>query len=99
MAPSVGSEGSERADMARVRPGGLALLPWTRQMLTVLWAQIRLLLQVIYYSCMSGRASIRKARLEGFIHIYVSIIDLNADVANPKDQSSFVSEHYYMRTC
>ncbi|CAF90316.1 unnamed protein product [Tetraodon nigroviridis] len=53
MAPSVGSEGSERADMARVRPGGLALLPWTRQMLTVLWAQIRLLLQVIYYSCMS----------------------------------------------
>lgn len=56
MAATVGSEGGcERADMARFRPGGLALLPWTKQMLTVLWGQLRLLLRVIYYSFMSGK--------------------------------------------
>lgn len=56
MAPTVGSE---RADMARIGPGGLALLPWTRQMLTVLWTQIRLLLQVIYYTFISGKSPLR----------------------------------------
>lgn len=56
MAATVGSEGGfERADMARFRPGGLALLPWTKQMLTVLWSQLRLLVQVIYYTFMSGK--------------------------------------------
>lgn len=56
MAPTVGSGGDcERADMARFRAGGLALLPWTKQLLTVLWGQFRLLLQVIYYTFMSGK--------------------------------------------
>lgn len=57
MAPTVGSDqGScRRGDMARFRAGGLALLPWTKQMLTVLWGQLRLLLQVIYYIFMSGK--------------------------------------------
>lgn len=60
MAPTAGSEGGyERAEMASFRAGGLALLPWTKQMLTVLWGQLRLLLQVIYYTFMSGKIHIR----------------------------------------
>lgn len=50
MAPSAGSE-----QMATVRAGGLALLPWTRQVLAVLWGHVRLLLQLIYYSFVSGK--------------------------------------------
>lgn len=54
MATSVVSEkGSERTAMERFGCGGMALLPWTKQMLTVLWEQLRLLVQVIYYSFMS----------------------------------------------
>lgn len=46
--------GSERGSaMERFGSGGMALLPWTKQMLTVLWEQLRLLVQVIYYSFMS----------------------------------------------
>ncbi|XP_037307354.2 protein phosphatase 1 regulatory subunit 15B [Pungitius pungitius] len=45
--------GSERAAMERFGSGGAALLPWTKQMLTVLWEQLRLLLQVIYYTFVS----------------------------------------------
>lgn len=57
MAPTVGSEGRrERAEMARFPAGGVALLPWTKQMLTVLWGQLRVLLQVIYYTFMSGKS-------------------------------------------
>lgn len=37
--------------------GGMALLPWTRQILTVLWEQLRLLVQVIYYTFISGTTS------------------------------------------
>ncbi|CAN9498882.1 unnamed protein product [Ophioblennius macclurei] len=44
---------SERTAMERFGSGGMALLPWTRHMLTVLWEQLRLLLQVIYYSFVS----------------------------------------------
>ncbi|XP_029952501.1 protein phosphatase 1 regulatory subunit 15A [Salarias fasciatus] len=45
--------GSERTAMERFGNGGMALLPWTKQMLTVLWEQLRLLIQVIYYSFVS----------------------------------------------
>lgn len=45
--------GGERTAMERFGSGGMALLPWTRQMLTVLWEQLRLLVQVIYYTFMS----------------------------------------------
>lgn len=56
MASVVGSEdGSDRTAMERFGSGGLALLPWTKQVLTVLWEQLRLLLQVIYYTFMSGK--------------------------------------------
>lgn len=41
----------------RFGSGGMALLPWTKQMLTVVWEQLRLLLQVIYYTFMSGKQS------------------------------------------
>ncbi|XP_041853694.1 protein phosphatase 1 regulatory subunit 15B [Melanotaenia boesemani] len=54
MATSVVSEkGSERTAMESFGSGGMALLPWTKQMLTVLWEQLRLLVQVIYYTFMS----------------------------------------------
>ncbi|XP_008292501.1 lisH domain-containing protein C1711.05 [Stegastes partitus] len=54
MATTVGTvRGSERTAMERFGSGGMALLPWTKQMLTVLWEQLRLLVQVIYYSFMS----------------------------------------------
>jgi len=47
--------GSERTAMERFGSGGKALLPWTKQMLTGLWEQLRLLVQVIYYTFMSGK--------------------------------------------
>ncbi|KAM9352185.1 uncharacterized protein ABDE67_007042 [Symphorus nematophorus] len=54
MATIVGPEkGCERTAMERFGSGGMALLPWTKQMLTVLWEQLRLLVQVIYYTFMS----------------------------------------------
>ncbi|XP_041651304.1 protein phosphatase 1 regulatory subunit 15B [Cheilinus undulatus] len=54
MATIRGAEkGSERTSMERFGSGGMALLPWTKQMLTVLWEQLRLLVQVIYYTFMS----------------------------------------------
>lgn len=54
MATTVGS-GSERTAMERFGSGGgMALLPWTKQLLTVLWEQLRLLVQVIYYTFISG---------------------------------------------
>lgn len=54
MATVVGSQtGSERTAMERFGSGGMALLPWTKQMLTVLWEQLRLLVQVIYYTFVS----------------------------------------------
>nr|XP_046250202.1 protein phosphatase 1 regulatory subunit 15B [Scatophagus argus] len=54
MATIVGpEEACERTAMERFGSGGLALLPWTKQMLTVLWEQLRLLVQVIYYTFMS----------------------------------------------
>ncbi|KAM7397125.1 hypothetical protein PAMP_020122 [Pampus punctatissimus] len=39
--------------MEKFGSGGMALLPWTKQLLTVLWEQLRLLVQVIYYTFMS----------------------------------------------
>ncbi|XP_038150719.1 protein phosphatase 1 regulatory subunit 15B [Cyprinodon tularosa] len=44
---------SERTAMERFGGGGMALLPWTKQMLSGLWGQLRLLLQVIYYTFVS----------------------------------------------
>ncbi|XP_069019023.1 protein phosphatase 1 regulatory subunit 15B [Embiotoca jacksoni] len=54
MATTVGPEKDcERTAMERFGSGGMALLPWTKQMLTVLWEQLRLLVQVIYYTFIS----------------------------------------------
>lgn len=55
MAPSVvGSvRAADQTEMERFGSGGMALLPWTKQMLTVLWEQLRLLVQVIYYTFVS----------------------------------------------
>lgn len=57
MATVVGSQtSSERTAMERFGSGGMAILPWTKQMLTVLWEQLRLLVQVIYYTFLSGKS-------------------------------------------
>ncbi|XP_034444892.1 uncharacterized protein LOC117763665 isoform X2 [Hippoglossus hippoglossus] len=54
MSPTVGvDQAPEQAAMERFGSGGKALLPWTKQMLTVMWEQLRLLLQVIYCTFMS----------------------------------------------
>ncbi|KAL0967961.1 hypothetical protein UPYG_G00260370 [Umbra pygmaea] len=54
MASSVDpTTGSHRNTMEKFSDGGMALLPWTKQILTVLWEHLRLLVQVIYYSCLS----------------------------------------------
>ncbi|KAG7221154.1 hypothetical protein INR49_017502 [Caranx melampygus] len=54
MATTLGADkGPERTAMETFGSGGMALLPWTKQMLTVMWEQLRLLVQVIYYSFMS----------------------------------------------
>ncbi|XP_076590081.1 uncharacterized protein LOC143322647 [Chaetodon auriga] len=54
MATIVGpGKDTERTAMERFGSGGMALLPWTKQMLTVLWEQLRLLVQVIYYTFVS----------------------------------------------
>lgn len=45
--------GSDRTAMERFSDGGMALLPWTKQILSVLWEQLRLLVHVIYYSFLS----------------------------------------------
>lgn len=56
MAAVVGSEGGPgRTAMGRFGGGTMALLPWARQKLSVLWEQLRQLLQVIYYTFMSGK--------------------------------------------
>lgn len=61
MATIVGPDkGSERAAMERFGSGGMALLPWTKQILTVLWEQLRLLVQVIYYTFMSGKSKVNR---------------------------------------
>ncbi|KAM4572572.1 uncharacterized protein PAE49_007699 [Odontesthes bonariensis] len=49
----VTEEGSERTAVESFGGGGMALLPWTKHLLTALWEQLRLLVQVIYYSFMS----------------------------------------------
>ncbi|XP_067275927.1 protein phosphatase 1 regulatory subunit 15B [Pseudorasbora parva] len=39
--------GAERTALRRFGDGGMMLLPWTKQILTVVWEQLRLLVQVI----------------------------------------------------
>lgn len=56
MATGVGADkGPERTAMETFGSGGMALLPWTKHMLTVMWEQLRLLVHVIYYTFMSGK--------------------------------------------
>ncbi|CAG5957553.1 unnamed protein product [Menidia menidia] len=52
MATSVSERVSERT-LESLGSGGMAILPWTKHLLTVLWEQLRLLVQVIYYTFMS----------------------------------------------
>lgn len=49
--------GSDRTAMELLAEGGLALLPWTRHLLATLWEQVRLLLQVIYCTFISGESN------------------------------------------
>lgn len=54
MAATVGPEDSERTAMGRFGSGTLALLPWTKQMLSGLWEHILVLAHAIYYTFISG---------------------------------------------
>ncbi|CAL8357165.1 unnamed protein product [Lota lota] len=44
---------STHSAMEKFGSGGMALLPWTKQILCVVWEQLRMLVQVIYISFMS----------------------------------------------
>lgn len=48
--------GSDRTAMELLGEGGLTLLPWTKHLLATLWEQVRLLLQVIYCTFVSGES-------------------------------------------
>ncbi|TNN49185.1 Protein phosphatase 1 regulatory subunit 15B [Liparis tanakae] len=83
--------GSERTAMERFGSGGKALLPWTKQMLTVLWEQLRLLVQVIYYTFVSVFQMFR-------FEVHVRITDETGQhiqhmttAANPSDSFLFSS--------
>lgn len=83
--------GSERTAMERFGSGGKALLPWTKQMLTGLWEQLRLLVQVIYYTFMSVFQMFR-------FEVHVRITDETGQhiqhmttAANPSDSFLFSS--------
>ncbi|KAM8891022.1 uncharacterized protein AB9W97_011743 [Spinachia spinachia] len=83
--------GSERAAMQRFGGGGAALLPWTKQMLTVLWEQLQMLLQVIYYTFVSV---FQMFRFE--VHVRISDetgqrIQHMTTAANPTDSFLFSS--------
>lgn len=92
MATIVGAaKGSERTAMERFGSGGMALLPWTKQMLTVLWEQLRLLVQVIYYTFISVFQMFR-------FEVHVRITDETGQriqhmstAANPTDSFLFSS--------
>lgn len=47
------SMGPERTEMEQFGNVGMALLPWTRQILGVMWEHLRFLVHVIYYSFLS----------------------------------------------
>ncbi|XP_068169068.1 protein phosphatase 1 regulatory subunit 15B [Antennarius striatus] len=88
MATTVGAaEAPERTAMERFGTGGLALLPWTRQMLTVLWEQFRLLMSVIYYTFMSV---FQMFRFEVHVRITDDIQHMGA-AANPTESFLFSS--------
>ena len=75
MATAGGSvKGCERTAMERFGAGGMALLPWTKQMLTVLWEQLRLLVQVIYYTFMSGRNT--ESKTSYFVRLVVFVLNV-----------------------
>ncbi|XP_034390199.1 protein phosphatase 1 regulatory subunit 15B [Cyclopterus lumpus] len=83
--------GSERTAMERFGGGGKSLLPWTKQMLTVLWEQLRLLVQVIYYTFVSVFQMFR-------FEVHVRITDETGQhiqhmttAANPTDSFLFSS--------
>ncbi|KAK2842650.1 hypothetical protein Q5P01_012850 [Channa striata] len=92
MASAVRADGGpERTAMERFGSGGMALLPWTKQMLTVLWEQLRLLLQVIYYTFISVFQMFR-------FEVHVRITDETGQhiqhmttAANPTDSFLFSS--------
>lgn len=75
MATVVGSEkgSAERTAMERFGSGGMALLPWTKQMLTVLWEQLRLLVQVIYYTFISGKNKLLTLLVLVWFFVYLRV--------------------------
>lgn len=53
--------GKKRADGAAVQRSGdtsMLILPWTKQILCVVWDHLRLLVHVIYYSFLAGEGRV-----------------------------------------
>lgn len=59
---SVFGKAREHSAMQRFSHSGMALLPWTRHILAVLWENVRLMLHVICCSLMAGKQFLDKVR-------------------------------------
>lgn len=70
--------------MERFGGAGMALLPWTRHMIAVLWDQLRLLVQVIYYTFISVFQMFR-------FEVHVRITDDPSVASDPSDPFLFSS--------
>ncbi|XP_072291524.1 uncharacterized protein [Eucyclogobius newberryi] len=70
--------------MERFGGAGMALLPWTKHMLVVLWEQLRLLVQVIIYTFMSVFQMFR-------FEVHVRITDDPSVTPDPSDPFLFTS--------
>ncbi|XP_020780618.1 protein phosphatase 1 regulatory subunit 15B [Boleophthalmus pectinirostris] len=68
--------------MERFSGAGMALLPWTRHMLVVLWDQLRLLVHVIYYTFISVFQMFR-------FEVHVRITDDPSVAPDPSDPFLF----------
>lgn len=70
--------------MERFSGAGVALLPWTRHMIAVLWDQLRVLVQVIYYTFISVFQMFR-------FEVHVRITDDPSVAPDPSDPFLFSS--------
>jgi len=67
----------ERTALRRFGDSGMMLLPWTKQILTVVWEHLRLLLQVICCTFMTGNFLIHRFVMHFMLSICLAIADFN----------------------
>lgn len=73
---------SERTALRRFGDSGMMLLPWTKQILTVVWEQLRLLVQVICCTLMTGNFLIHIFALLCMLSICLTIAGLHNGIYN-----------------